>query len=127
MAPESINRMKTEDWSELIHFSAGEFDHPGEMSVMLMHLLDDIRDSVGMPIYITSDFRRGDKGAHGSGLAVDIAENLQGKPISSRWRFLVLRAAFIYNVQRIGIYDKHIHIDVSISLPQKVCWWSKSK
>lgn len=78
-------------------------------------------------MYVTSGLRPGDSGStHSAGAAVDISDNNTGEPIGSRWRFKVLRAAFAIGFNRIGIYDRHIHIDVSKTKDQDVAWWSTS-
>ena len=89
--------------------------------------LQCIRYIADMPIYITSGVRPGDTGSeHSLGMGVDISDNLQGENISSGWRHTVLAACYAVGIQRVGDYDRHIHIGVSTSHPQNVTWWSKS-
>ena len=114
------------EWDAFRFFRPEEFDHPEEMSPVLLRRLDMIRGMAGEAIHITSDFRPGDLRAHGKGVAVDISDNLEGKPVNSGWRYRVLNAAFATGVKRIGVYDRHIHLDVSRDLPDRVCWWGKS-
>jgi len=113
-------------WDEIEHFTPLEFDAPTMMDHRLLTLLDWVRNDAGVPVYITSDFREGDDGAHGEGLAVDISDNIQGNDLSSRWRFKILLSAFSNDICRVGIYDRHLHIDVSTSRAQDVCWIGKS-
>jgi len=118
--------MKSVDWSTIEHFSPSEFTNPYAMSPELLKWLDCIRRTSGVSVKITSSYRDGDDGAHGEGLAVDISDNLEGKPIGSRWRFEVLRSIFSHNIDRIGVYSHHIHIDVSETRDRDVCWWGVS-
>lgn len=113
-------------FDELAHFGADEFDHPDRMQRLLLLRLDRVRASAGVPIHITSDFRPGDDKAHGRGWAVDISDNLEGRPISSRWRMKVTDALRKHGVRRIGQYDRHLHADLDPELPQNVMWWGKS-
>lgn len=93
----------------------------------LVIMLQMIRWQVGAPIYVTSGLRPTDKDSeHVFGLGVDISDNKEGKELSSRWRFLVLKAAFALGIRRIGIYDRHIHLGISESKDQDVAWWGTS-
>lgn len=107
-------------WSHIKNFKRSEFDYPDEMSPQLMRQLDVARDLAGVPFIITSDYRPGDKKAHGKGLAVDL------RVMSSRDRFHILKGLFRACFVRIGDYDRHIHADIDDSLPQKVAWWGTS-
>jgi len=114
------------DWSSVEHFGPDEFTEPDEMDPDFVATLDRVRAFAGVPIHITSSFRRGDPKSHGRGLAVDIADNRTGVELTSRWRYRVLAAAFRAGIRRVGIYDRHIHLDIDPSLPQDVAWWSES-
>lgn len=118
--------MRPDAWSSIEHFRPSEFNEPDEMDPDFVATLDQIRAFAGVPIIVTSSFRRGDPKSHGRGLAVDVADNRQGKPLSSRWRFKVLAAALRAGVRRIGIYDRHMHLDVDPVLPLEVAWWGES-
>lgn len=109
------------------HFTQNEFSNHIRMNEWLVKRLDLLREMVQLPIYVTSSFRGGDPGAHGDGDAVDISDNLQSKKLSSTWRFRVLRAAFQLGFTRVGVYDKHIHLDLSQRLDQEVCWYGASE
>lgn len=117
----------TNPFDLLKHFKPEEFDRPEKMNHKLLYRLDRVRALAGVPIYVTSSYRSGDERSHGDGEAVDISDNLKGKPVSSVWRFKVLSAALWVGFRRVGIYDRHIHLDVSTSLPGEVCWWGTSK
>lgn len=113
-------------WHEIRHFRRSEFSNPDRMKELFVLRLDRVRESAGVPIYITSSFREGDDGAHGSGWGADLADNLEGKPISSRWRLKVTDALRKHGIARIGQYDRHIHADLDPALPQHVMWCGKS-
>ena len=115
-------------WSSIQHFTESEFaPHADEMTGRLLRKLDDTRHIADVPIYITSHYRPGDDGAHGIGDAVDISDNSNGDDIGSRWRHRVLDAAYACKFRRIGIYDKHIHLDISVTRDQDVTWIGTSK
>lgn len=116
------------DWSLVEHFREQEFDHPDRIDEILVYLLDRVRQLAAHPIHITSDVRPEDSdSSHADGLAVDISDNADGDPLGSRWRFLVLRAAYDAGFHRIGIYDRHIHLDISEDRPEDVCWIGESR
>ena len=121
--------MTDAEWAAIRHFKPSEFTRPGDMAFTLIQELDALREEIGVPVYVTSSYRTGDAKAHGRGLAVDIADNDRGSACTSAWRFAVLRAAFYLGFGRIGIYDRHIHLDVAGAadgFPQQVAWWGES-
>jgi hypothetical protein len=83
--------------------------------------LDDARSIAGVPFVLTSAFRAGDPRSHGRGLAVDI----RCSDSETRWR--ILKGVILAGFLRIGIYDRHIHVDIDESLPQRVAWWGRSQ
>ena len=89
--------------------------------------LQCLRYLAGVPIVITSALRPGDTGEHGEGLGIDISDNAEGKAISSRFRFHVSKAAYALGFRRIGTYDRHIHLGVSLSRDQDVAWQGVSE
>jgi len=84
--------------------------------------LDEARHRAGVPFRITSGYRRPDSGigvansSHHRGLAADIAVE------SSRHRMLIVRALLSVGFHRIGVYDKHVHVDCDPTLPEQVLW-----
>lgn len=108
--------------TDLRYFRASEFAEPDKMDRAFLRKLDSIRASAAVPLFVTSSYRDGPGSAHHLGCAVDVADNLKGNPISSRWRFQVVRAALQHGITRIGIYDRHIHLDTSEIHPQDVLW-----
>jgi len=102
----------TEDgWNNIKHFVPKEFTRPEQMNYWLIARLDLARIKAGIPFSVSSSFRPGDPGAHGKGLAVDIRAH------NSKTRFAIVKAAIAAGFPRIGVYDRHIHLDVDTSLP----------
>lgn len=101
-------------WDALRYFKRSEFTNPDAMSEELLLKLDWARHAAGIPFHLTSTFRARDNRTHGKGLAVDIACEL------STHRLTILRALLSVGFDRIGIYEKHIHVDVSVGKP---CLW----
>lgn len=110
----------------LMYFKPDEFAEPERVSSELLERLDAARAFAGVPFYVTSDFRDGDDGTHGCGDAVDISDNKRGGPCGSRWRYHAVRGLIQAGFSRIGVYDRHIHVDVGKSDPE-VMWWAMSK
>lgn len=108
-------------------FNRDEFSHPEALSHRLLYLLDEIRHEIGQPIYITSDHRPDSDTAHGTGLAIDISDNAHGNPVHSHWRHLVLEQARRLHIPRIGVYDRHIHLDIDYTRPWPRTWWGVSQ
>lgn len=101
----------TRDWSKLRWFVPQEFRHPGEMNWSLLTMLDALRERLGIPLVPTSDFRPGNAGAHGRGLAVDLRAH------SNYVRLRIVKEALNMGFPRIGVYNRHIHLDIDDSLP----------
>ena len=114
------------NWTDYEHFGPEEFNEPDEMDPTLIRDIERIRKTAGVPIYITSSYREGDDGEHGEGKGLDISDNMEGKPMASRWRFEVLAAIFRHNINRIGFYDRHFHIGASETRDMDVLWWGVS-
>lgn len=112
---------------DLIYFGPEEFSEPDKMEPQLLLALDETRRKAGEPIYVSSSYRAGDQKSHGRGWAVDVSDNLRGEDCSSSWRFKVVRAALGSGFRRIGVYDRHCHLDMDPALPAPVMWWGKSE
>lgn len=108
-------------WDALRWFKPSEFKEPEKMSTELLMLLDRARQAAGIPFRITSCYRPGDDGAHGEGKAVDIRVD------TSTDRLRIVRAVLEAGFQRVGVYDSHIHVDVSRRLTRGVLWTGRSK
>lgn len=128
--------MTKSEWSSILYFKPHEFDSPdspgsGEnMDYELVSVLDSLRAYVNEPLKIASGIRTqkynnsigGAKdSAHVDGMAADIT------CFTSSLRYKIIRFAILNNVKRIEVCDRHVHIDVSKTLPQGVVIWGKSK
>lgn len=91
------------------------------ISLEVLVCLNDIEERWGWDLDITSGYREGSSGDHGTGEGVDIACS------TSDFRFELVRALLDWGVSRIGIYDRHIHAGFSEGLPQDVLWTGVSK
>lgn len=96
-----------------------------KLQIDLLRALAKIEQEIGQELLYTSGYRcdvcnelaGGAKdSAHLRGLAVDISVE------TSLDRYSLLDVLFTSNVRRIGVYQRHIHIDVDDSLIQFVCW-----
>ncbi len=103
--------------------------HPLTVSTALILKLQAIRDVLGVPLKITSGLRcekhnkkiGGEKdSAHLTGEAADILTPND----KFRWYFLDEAMA---HFRRIGMYTKHIHVDVSETLPSPRLWVDVSR
>lgn len=113
--------MTNSEWDKIKYFKSAEFNQPDKMSFELIKILDRIREFTNQPITITSSYREGDDKSHGRGLAVDFRCN------DSVSRHNFIKAIIGCKISRFGIYDKHIHVDIDNSLPQRVVWVGKSE
>lgn len=120
------------DWEKITYFSRDEFGYAGDVEPdpELVHMLDVARShatyhaSRDIPFRIsegggirplTGDFRR-DSSAHTTGHAADIAV------ADSVNRFYILEALIFVGFRRIGVYDRHIHVDTSPNHAPCVVW-----
>lgn len=119
------------DWNKYPNFSREEFDSPdilgsgNNMQLVFLDLLQKIRTEANVPFVINSGYRTrehnrniGGKSdsAHLRGYAADIACP------NSTMRHKILKAAFKFNVPRIGVYPTFIHLDNDPTLIREVTW-----
>lgn len=119
-----VARMRDDEWDDIPHFSKSEFFQPHKMSRDLIHKLNSAREQANVPFRITSSYRPMDNRSHGLGLAVDVAVT------SSRNRLLIVQGAIMAGFTRIGVYDRHVHMDiwneVDDTKPREVLWLGTS-
>ena len=98
---------------------------------VLVAKLDYARGLAGFPFYITSGYRSPDSNskvggvknsAHTAGLAVDLKA-----PIGKDEREKMIWALGVAGFERIGVYDRHFHVDIDMSKPWPAYWTGKSK
>lgn len=118
------------DWTHIHHFSPDEFAEPDKLRWSMLKMLDDLREQCGFPIYVTSSYRDPAHNAAVGGVSdsshtlapdgfysgVDIAVS------SSQRLFDIVRYALELGFTRIGVYPKHVHLDIEARLPQNVIW-----
>lgn len=111
------------------HFSIHEFACPCcgaiEMNPRLIELLEIARSRLGRPITIKSGFRCplhnaavGGKqsSAHLQGEAADILCEYSGQ------RYDLIKTLLVMGVERIGVAEAFVHVDVNRTLPGQVLW-----
>ena len=123
-------------WSRYKYFKEREFDSPDApgsgviIDEELVKKLNLMRLFYKSPIHINSGVRteqqnkkvRGSKNsAHVKGFAVDIPVH------DSHARYKMITLAHIVGFRRIGVYDKHVHLDNDPTKPQEVIWHGKRK
>jgi len=87
----------------------------------LMAVLRELEERTGLPLNISSGLRPGDPGEHATGKAVDLAVS------NSRDRYLVVSHALQLGVNRIGVYDWHVHLGVHEDYAPNVLWIGTSR
>lgn len=106
---------------ELVHFRDYEFEFPDRMDVEFLRVLDRARERANVPFYITSDYREAEDSSHSSGKAVDLHAH-------RAWvKFKIVEAAMAEGIERIGVYDRHVHLDMDDSRPYPVLWIGDSQ
>lgn len=109
--------MQDTEWQSLRFFSREEFNQPEKMDYGFMRKLNHARHLADFPFHITSSYRDDDRSsAHYTGKAVDVAV------WSSQQRYAIVQAAMEAGISRIGVYDRHVHLDEVDSRPQLVLW-----
>lgn len=114
------------------HFTYDEFDSPdapgsgrAQMDTAFIRKLDNIRDRVGLPLFITSGYRTSAHNstvggaadsAHLRGLAADIAAP------TDAMRRSIAKAAIAEGITRIGWGRTFIHLDADTTKRQQTTW-----
>lgn len=95
------------------------------LATELVSKLDTAREVAGVPFSITSGLRSCD--ANTAAMGVEGSAHLSGKAVdmacadgSDRFKMTtaLLQAGFV----RLGLYDKHVHVDIDETKPQNVIW-----
>jgi len=122
-------------WDEIIHFKADEFFHPELLLPAMAYRLDDLRREFGKPLIVSSSLREEAKnkqvgGVKNSSHLVDPATGfysgvdltMAGNRISAGDRHSFVRYALWIGFSSIGLYKKHLHLDIETRLPQEKIW-----
>jgi len=100
-------------------------DEIAGLSPALVERLVEARKLAMTPFVITEGSAAGGphvaNTAHARGLAVDLRCH------DSVSRYKIVKAIFDSSFPRIGLYDRHLHLDTDPSLPQGVLWLGRSK
>lgn len=119
-------------WDRIRHFKPEEFVKPDILRWEMIRKLDELRDRCGFALRITSSYRDPEHNTKVGGVpesshcvapdgmysGIDISiDSVGGSGI-----FQLVRNAFTVGFNRIGIYPKHIHLDVESRLLQQVLW-----
>ena len=122
-------------WSHVKHFSLYEFQRPECLRLEMIQKLDELREACGFPLVVTSSWRDREHNAAVGGVndsshclaedglysGVDIAtHNIGGGGL-----YKLVRNALTIGYNRIGIYPRHVHLDVENRLPQQIIWVGK--
>ena len=98
------------------------FTHPQKVARGLKIALGIMRFHLrNRSFTITSDWRDDPKSSHYLGLAVDIAVT------AGHRRHELVGAALKAGFKRIGIYDRHIHLDLDHTRPFPTIWTGESQ
>jgi uncharacterized protein YcbK (DUF882 family) len=108
-------------WTQYLEITRKDFHLPDRLDPVLLAELDQLFYRLGRPFRITSDWRNDPSSSHHTGKAVDIAVN------SGYERYRIVELALRVGFTRIGVYDRHIHLDVCEDRPAPVIWQGTSK
>lgn len=104
------------DWDAIKYFKKSEFSNPDKLSNELILRLDKLRELLNVPCHIHSDYREGDSGFHGKGLAVDVHFQGIGTPGSKMRLFEIAIVARQMGFKGVGMYpywnDPGLHLDL---------------
>lgn len=125
------------DWTQIRFFKVNEFLEPQKLRPEMIHALDALRLRFGRSLIVTSSYRAAigtDPSAHnmaadgfysGIDLTTQAALARANKKIrgSEMWALCVIAQELGF--RRIGIYPKHIHLDMEPTFPSPALWGDK--
>lgn len=85
------------------------------LSSFLKWKLEELEKVVGFELEITSGKRSDANSSHYTGLAADIA-------VSGGWQRLQVVRWAVDVFPRVGVYPRHVHVDLDKSRPYPVLW-----
>lgn len=104
--------------------------HELGMNPTFMAKLITARERAGIPFSLTSayrcpDYNRSDAVGGTEGSSHTIGRGVDIKCIGNRQRWTVLNALLSVGFNRIGIYEKHIHVDDDPTKDPDVVWYGE--
>ncbi len=115
----------------MTYFKDSEFIEPEALDHAFRVMLERTRQEAGIPMVISGSLRPR-RGRRRSAHYKDKDGRYHGVDVKcrdSRSRYLIVNAALRAGFNRIGIYDRHIHLDNAMGkgFDGYVVWWGKSK
>lgn len=110
----------------------GEWEVAG-LSRDLVFKLDRMREMLGQPIRLTETVAKGgshvENSAHEKGWAADgtIRTKSDQRPYTLQEQLRIAWAAGRAGFSRLGVYDRHFHVDVDETKPMPAIWTGESK
>lgn len=96
--------------------------HVAGLDEKLLEMLTELERRLNFELVITSLGRPDPPtSAHARWLAADIHVE------DSRQRYWLVRSALLEGFARIGIYDRHVHLDIDHEKPSQVIWLGTSR
>ena len=103
------------------------------LSSRLLRIINEIRDDIGVPLYLNSACRCPEYNEKVGGVpnsAHVATEEKPGEAVdircpNSSLRFNLLMLLLVHGIKRVGIYPSFIHADIDKDKPQEVIWYSK--
>ena len=128
------------DWTRIRFFKATEFIESQKLRPEMIHALDDLRFRFGRSLIVTSSYREPAQNAQVGGvtrsahtLAADgfysgvdlttqgaLARINKKVPGYEMWTLFIIARELGF--RRIGIYPKHLHLDLEPDLPSPALW-----
>lgn len=123
------------DWTKIKYFRFEEFAEPERLRPGMAAMLDELREAYGYRLQISSSYRDSSKNqavggakrsahlsaADGLYSGVDLAI-VPGRDMIAAERFRLVDCALKIGFRRIGVYPRHVHLDIEQDLPQRVLW-----
>lgn len=99
----------------------------------IKYKLDRMRGYIGLPVRLTETVASGGSHvkntAHANGFAADgtIRAKDDPRPYTLEEQLKIAWAAGRAGFDRVGVYDRHFHVDVDLDKPRPAVWTGESK
>lgn len=128
------------EWEQVRFFKPWEFKESQKLRPQMAYALDKLRESFGRPLIVTSSYRdpRGNvtvgganRSAHllapdgfysGIDLTTGTAKGRQNRKIPGSEMWTLYQIAHELGFRRIGIYPRHLHLDMELDLGAPALW-----